>query len=350
MADFIISRGLQASYNAISTKNADTIYVATDTGHMYLGDSPLTDHIIFDKPATGVKGNIYVQDGTWAWDGTDYVALGADVTTIVSDVANLKTRMGTAESDITALEADMTTAKGNITSLTNDKADKATTLAGYGIGDAYTKTQTDSKIAEAVANADHLKRAIVDNLPEVASADANTIYMVKKTGGSGEQQYDEYMLINGAFEKIGDSAVNLSGYATETWVTQQITPVSNKVTANETAIATLNGTGDGSVTKAVNDAKTAAVTEAKEYADSLAGNYATAAQGTKADSAVQKAQVTSGSANGTIAVQGTDVAVKGLGSAAYAATSAFDAAGKADQALADAKTYADSLKLQWGTF
>lgn len=51
--------------------------------------------------------------------------------------------------------------------------------------------------------------------------------------------------------------------------------------------------------------------------------YATAAQGALAASALQKADITSGSANGTISVDGTDVAVKGLGSAAYSATSAF---------------------------
>lgn len=55
--------------------------------------------------------------------------------------------------------------------------------------------------------------------------------------------------------------------------------------------------------------------------------YATAAQGSKADSAVQS--VTTGGTNGTIKVDGTEVAVKGLGSAAYANTSAFDAAGSA---------------------
>lgn len=33
------------------------------------------------------------------------------------------------------------------------KADKATTLAGYGIGDAYTKTQVDTKIADAISAA-----------------------------------------------------------------------------------------------------------------------------------------------------------------------------------------------------
>lgn len=75
--------------------------------------------------------------------------------------------------------------------------------------------------------------------------------------------------------------------------------------------------------------------------------FATAAQGTKADSAVQN--IATGSANGTIAVDGTDVAVKGLSSAAYVATTAFDAAGSANKALTDAKAYADSL-MEWTDF
>ena len=78
----------------------------------------------------------------------------------------------------------------------------------------------------------------------------------------------------------------------------------------------------------------AAETNAKNYADSLAPNYATAAQGALADSAVQT--IETGSTNGTIAVDGTDVAVKGLGSAAFTASTAYATAaqgGKADTAV-----------------
>ena len=77
-----------------------------------------------------------------------------------------------------------------------------------------------------------------------------------------------------------------------------------------------------------------AETNSKAYADGLAKNYATAAQGTKADSALQKADIVSGTANGTISVKGEDVAVKGLGGAAYKDASAFEAAGTV-KALAD---------------
>lgn len=63
------------------------------------------------------------------------------------------------------------------------------------------------------------------------------------------------------------------------------------------------------------------VTEAKLHAD-------VKAKLAKAVSAVQ--EVTAGTANGTIAVDGADIAVTGLKSAAYAESSAFDAAGTAD--------------------
>ncbi len=73
-----------------------------------------------------------------------------------------------------------------------------------------------------------------------------------------------------------------------------------------------------------------------------ASAYATAEQGALADSAVQS--VVAGSTNGTIAVDGTDVAVTGLGSAAFVETTAFDAAGSATaaQAAAEATAAADA--------
>lgn len=54
---------------------------------------------------------------------------------------------------------------------------------------------------------------------------------------------------------------------------------------------------------------------AQAEVEAAAGNYATSAQGALADTAVQ--EITTGSANGTISVDGEDVAVKGLGDAAY---------------------------------
>lgn len=224
---------------------------------------------------------------------------------------------GTAQSKVDALEkGQVTTNKNDIATLKTGKADKSTTLAGYGIDDAYTKGQTDSAIKSAIANSGHLKRTIVTQLPEASAADEHTIYMIKKSSPDGTNAYDEYMVVNESgtkkLEKVGDSKVDLTNYATKTEVQ----------TAKSEAINTASGDATTKANKALSDAKS--------YADGLAENYATAAQGAKADTALQKASITSGATNGSIAVGGTDVAVKGLGSAAYAATTAFDAAGVAE--------------------
>lgn len=227
---------------------------------------------------------------------------------------------GTAQTKVDELATgQVKTNKDDIATLKSGKADKSTTLAGYGIGDAYTKTQTDSAIQTAVANADHLKREIVPSLPEVEEADEHTIYMVGTGDGSEDSAYEEYMLINGGFEKIGSSEVDLTNYALKSYVDSAKTEAINTAGTNaDSKISTKVGDIGGSTVKQyVDQAETDAVNTAKSYADGLAGNYATKAQGAKADTALQKADVTSGTANGTIAVKGTDVAVKGLASAAY---------------------------------
>lgn len=112
-------------------------------------------------------------------------------------------------------------------------------------------------------------------------------------------------------------------------------------TTNSTNGAVKFAMSGKNLTGTVNGLKSAA------YTDSSA--YATAAQGTKADTALQKASITSGSANGTIAVGGSDVAVKGLGSAAYTDSTAYDTKGSASTAETNAKEYADSL-MTWEEF
>lgn len=67
----------------------------------------------------------------------------------------------------------------------------------------------------------------------------------------------------------------------------------------------------------------------------------------KADSAIQS--VTTGETEGTISVDGTEVEVAGLGSAAYTDSDTYDVAGAADKALTAAKEYVDKA-LTWEEF
>ena len=147
----------------------------------------------------------------------------------------------------------------------------------------YTKEQADSAIAAAVANVDHLKREIVEALPDAVDADANTIYMVSRGLTDDDNKYYEYILINGIFEPVGSWEVDLSKYATK----EEVTSLSNTVKSNKdeldekilnlqndlddeieraTAAEGANATAAANALTAAQEAKTAAQ-EAKTAAD-----------------------------------------------------------------------------------
>lgn len=63
-------------------------------------------------------------------------------------------------------------------------------------------------IDDAIRNAHHLKRSIVNNLPIAASADPDTLYMVLAQSGD---HYEEYMIINGAWDMVGSTGDGGSG-------------------------------------------------------------------------------------------------------------------------------------------
>ena len=412
------------------TGEVNTLYVNTATGQVsyWNGSGYQTVVPATGKTISGTGDDTHLATTKAVVDYVATQVADLDVGALSGRVSTLEGEMDTAQADITAAEGKITTIQGQITTINgtgagsitkalndakaytdevaetkanvehehtlsditdagtlaglnqvaesnldtglaakiNGKADKGDSLADYGITDAYTKGQADSAIAAAVAAAPHLKRSIVEDLPEVGSADANTIYMVGAGAGSEDSAYEEYMLINGAFERIGTSDVDLTDYAKKTDVTAAINNLDKADSAVANQYVSSVSQTDGVITVTRQTLPVRSVTEGTANGTILvngsavnvhglgsaaytpSSNYATAAQGLKADSALQKADITTGAANGTIAVDGTDVSVKGLGTAAYAATTAFDAAGDADQALADAKTYVQSL-LTWST-
>lgn len=76
--------------------------------------------------------------------------------------------------------------------------------------------QTASQVAAAVANAGHLKRTIVSALPNISEANENTIYMVLKSSSFTNNSYDEWQVINGQWELMGDTNADLVDYVKKT--------------------------------------------------------------------------------------------------------------------------------------
>lgn len=383
-----------------------------------------------------------------------------------------------AQSKVSGLESALaekasTTELGEVRTIAEAAAPQATT---------YNKSEVDSKISAAVGSVYKMKGSVndVDELLGLSGVAIGDVYNVIAAGELNDEPFEAGSNFvatkagagnqSGMWDKLGGT-IDLSEYAktstiASTYATKsEVSTLSGKVTANTNAIATLNGAGEGSVSKKVSDAIAAEVERADAAYDSkgsanavktaidqytvngvaissnptLSGNnvslsssyaaagtysapaigdkvdvaigklakgiadasasgvlsfggqtgaitvdttnstngavkfamsgknltgtvnglksaaytdssaYATAAQGAKADTALQKASITSGSANGTIAVGGFDVAVKGLGSAAYTESTAYDTKGSAATAEANAKSYADDL-LTWEEF
>ncbi len=78
-------------------------------------------------------------------------------------------------------------------------------------------TVSMDKLSEEVkaAISGAVKRSIVMALPDVASADTHTIYMVTADEAAENNVYNEFMAVDGAWEQIGSTAVDLTGYATK---------------------------------------------------------------------------------------------------------------------------------------
>lgn len=70
-------------------------------------------------------------------------------------------------------------------------------------------------IAEAVAAADHLTKKKVTSVADIdpaADGADKFIYLVPKTDSDEDDVYDEYMILDGKVEHVGNTKVDLSGY------------------------------------------------------------------------------------------------------------------------------------------
>lgn len=162
---------------------------------------------------------------------------------------------------------------------------------------------------------------------------ASTLVLLK-----GEQAFE--ITESGAWKaKVGDG---VNTFKDLSYITMTPGEISSLIASGAIqTISLASGTNNGTLKLTVDGVTTdnIAVKGLGTAAYTNAGAYATAAQGTLATNAVRK--VATGTANGTISVTtgtgaATNVAVKGLGSAAYTASSAYATAAqgtKADNAM-----------------
>jgi len=95
-----------------------------------------------------------------------------------------------------------------------DIADPPTIPTVPTVVSAFTNDADYATKAEAAELAG-LKPEIVDELPEASEANERTLYLLRVENGEDDDLFDEYLLADGKFEKIGSTRLDLTGYLTE---------------------------------------------------------------------------------------------------------------------------------------
>lgn len=323
-----------AAQYAAATKNADYFYYLTDTDKFYLGENELTNPDL-SAYLTEVEAK--------------------DNSIVITNNNEIGVKLSTKENNNLVLETEA--GKEGLYVNVPAGTDYTVTInetAGQ-VGDNYSKRYTvkqgPSGSQTTLANIDIPKDMVVEEGAVVDitfNSEDNKLYdgatdvteLIKGAGGTATAadagKYIRLTIANTTSDKLYISAKSLVDIYT---VEANADKIQLAIDANNEISADIVA---GSI-------------EATDLDSSVQAAL------TAAGTALQASDITEGATDGTIAVDGTDVPVHGLDSAAYAATTDFDAAGSAaavlgtstDTASANtvygAKAYAASL-LEWETY
>lgn len=262
MAFVKFSRGLISQYDSLSQKDKDTLYLVYDStsstkGKLYLGDKlissadissiklsdisdismpeSLTDGMLLQYNQSTVPG----ESGRWearpiADVLSDYEGSGGSSNIPVVD--NLNNIKNPSKNDIAIQGTELFIYDGNqwqpltVSDLENRVADletkvgvEANTESGQVATGLYKKLEDlhsdlQTEIMNSIANAQHLRYQIVNEISEINLSDedatANVVFLVPKSSEDthSDDGYDEYFVTNGALEKIGSWDADLTGY------------------------------------------------------------------------------------------------------------------------------------------
>lgn len=313
----------------------------------------------------------YYVDGKDLYLGTIKLSNAADLQAAITRIAANETHIG----DISTLK---TTQKASLTAAINEVKAEVSALTGGetgGISDmiaAVTGNLTDlttdarTNLVAAINELDAALDAEKTNskviLEEGTSTDYAKVYTVKQgTTTVGTINIPKDMVV-----KSGKIVVNPEGQTAGTYIELTLAnATSDKIYVNVgTLVDIYTAQADATQVQLVIDSSTreisATIVPGSITATELAASAVTTAKIAnrnvtleklatdvktslgKADSALQASDIAEGGADGTISVYGTDVKVSGLGSAAYTASNAYDAAGMASTAESNAKSYTDA--------
>ena len=165
-------QGLSTSITNLSNDKADksSVYTKTEVDGFVQGAKDHSDANLATAKSYAdgklVEAKAYTDEKVGAVSDTltgFQTSVNESLSGINGEIANLKT----ADTNI-GLRIDGVVSR--VEAVESGKADKADTLAGYGIANAYTSTQVDEKIAEAVAAFDAANGSVVGDVQAIQAA------------------------------------------------------------------------------------------------------------------------------------------------------------------------------------
>lgn len=155
------------------------------------------------------------------------------------------------DADLETINNSITTINNNITNIVNTEISNQIKSS---IVDNLTSSETEKSLSakqgkvlkDLIDSLANLQITIVNSLPSVG--ESNIIYLVKKSG-TGTDVHDEYIYVEGAWEKIGTTDIDLSDYYTKSQVDTITNGLDNKISNNTLRIN--NITTNGSITPEV---------------------------------------------------------------------------------------------------
>ena len=189
------SKGVKDSLDAHITDKANPHQVTK--AQVGLGNVDNTADI--DKPVSNAVSSAIIT-------ATTDMATKAYVNSKDGDLTTLKTADKTnlvkAINEVVSVKANKDDVVSSISNLTNNKADKATTLLGYGITDAYTKSEIDT-------NYGGVKTLYDKNVVAGAGANGWGANLVKDASGKTQQQINDASVKNGEFGSLLATTVKM---------------------------------------------------------------------------------------------------------------------------------------------
>lgn len=331
MANVNFRFGTYEQYKALGTKDTNTLYFVD--GVIYKGDAPYSQKVemvsAFPETDNAAQGVLYVNSSTYEskfFNGTDFTTVFVGTVGNMDDAGNDNkvVTQAAVKAYVTKqlADADIPT-DGAIDEKINAAKEEAITEAVSQAGtaadekDATLKTQLeqtmDTKIAAQVASVFRFKGSKA-NKDEIDAIEG----MVTGDVWHSEDDGKEYVYDGEAWELLGFT-VDLSAYATTAAVTEAINAKAAELTT------------------AIGQAKDEAVNTAKSYTDTQLGAHTGNAEIhiTKEERAAWNAKA--------------DTSYVDTAKQAAIDAAAADATTKANQALTDAKTYADGLNTAMDT-